>query len=167
MRPRCRAARSDRRGVEMPRPPVIADLRSALVNRQFPTVMVWNRLEGRPRTAEFERALRAEVRDALWMLTRQWQLGEFRGEDAGSPVSATFHLRTTRPTRYRPQEAPAGDLPGGRPLEAVAEARPVPFTIGPDRVGLDLRVALGRRWAKLMAAAPLAIPAPTRGRIVA
>src|SRR4051812_18337813 len=136
----------------MARPRVIADLRAALLERRFPTVMVWNRLEGRPRTVEFDRALRAEVRDALWMLTRQWQLGEFRGEDAGSPVSATFHLRTTRPTRYRAQEAPATGLPGGRPLEAVAEARPLPFTIGPDRVSLDLRVALGRRWMKLMSA---------------
>ena len=46
----------------------------------------WNRLEGRPRTIELERALRAEVRDALWMLTKQWQMGEFRGSDAGSPI---------------------------------------------------------------------------------
>jgi hypothetical protein len=153
----------------MTRPPVIADLRAALVGRQFPTVLVWNRLEGRPRTVEFERALRAEVRDALWMLTRQWQLGEFRGEDAGSPVSATFHLRTTRPTRYQAQETPATDIPGGQPLEAVAEARAVPFTIGADRVGLDLRVALGRRWMKLMSARSPAppLPPPVQAKIVA
>ena len=144
----------------MPRPPAIADLRTALLERQFPTVMVWNRLEGRPRTIEFDRALRAEVRDALWMLTRQWQLGEFRGEDAGSPVSATFHVRTTRPTRYRPQETPAAELPAGRPLEAVAEARQVPFTIDPDRVGLDLRIAMGRRWMKLMSTIPPAVATP-------
>ena len=56
-------------------------------------VTVWNRLEGRPRTVEFDRALRAEVRDALWMLTRQWQLGEFRGDDAGSPVLAQLPPR--------------------------------------------------------------------------
>ena len=30
-----------------------------------------------------DRALRAEVRDPLWMLTRQWQMGEFQGDDAG------------------------------------------------------------------------------------
>ena len=35
-------------------------------------------------TMSFDRALRVEVRDALWMLTRQWQTGEFQGEDAGS-----------------------------------------------------------------------------------
>ena len=84
------------------------------------------------------------------MLARQWQLGEFLGEDAGSPVSATFHVSTTRPSRYRAQENPA-DRP---PLEAVMEARPVPFTIGPHRVSLDLRVAMGRRWMKLMSTYP-------------
>src|SRR6476620_10297765 len=49
---------------------------------------MWNRLEGRPRSTEFDRSLKAEVRDPLWMLTRQWQFGEFEGEDAASPVTA-------------------------------------------------------------------------------
>lgn len=83
------------------------------------------------------------------MLTRQWQFGEFRGEDAGSPVTATYHLRTTRATRYRAQDGAASDLPVGLPLETVVESRPVPFTIGTDLVSLDLRLALGRRWLKL------------------
>ena len=30
--------------------------------------------------------IKASVYDPLWMLTRQWQLGEFEGEDSGSPV---------------------------------------------------------------------------------
>ena len=51
-----------------------------------PGITIWNRLEGRPRAEKFDRALRAEVRDALWMLTRQWQIGEFHGDDAGSPI---------------------------------------------------------------------------------
>ena len=37
-----------------------------------PIIKGWNRLEGRPRTVDYSRALRAEVRDALWFLTRQW-----------------------------------------------------------------------------------------------
>ena len=43
---------------------------------------MWNRLEGRPRQHDFDRALKAEVRDALWMLTKQWQMGELTGDDA-------------------------------------------------------------------------------------
>ena len=117
----------------MPRPPAIANLPIALLNRAFPTVMVWNRLEGRPRTTEFDRALQADIHDPLWMLARQWQLGEFRGEDGGSPVTATFHIQTTRPTRYQAQESPPTDVPGQQPLETLAEGRAVPFTIGPDR----------------------------------
>jgi hypothetical protein len=147
----------------MARPPVVADLQAALAQRLFPTVTVWNRLEGRPRTTEFDRALRAEVRDPLWMLARQWQFGEFRGEDTGSPVSATYHVRTTYPTRYRPQDAEPGPLIGRRPLEAVVEARSVPFAIGPDPVALDLRTAMGRRWTKLMSG----LPALLQAKIVA
>ena len=33
----------------------------------------WNRIESRPRTNDLGDPLRAEVRDALWMLARQWQ----------------------------------------------------------------------------------------------
>jgi len=148
----------------------IRNIRDALENREYPTVTIWNRLEGRPRTTEFGRALKAEVRDPLWMLTRQWQFGEFLGEDGGTPVTATYHLRTTRPTRYCAQEGAPSDLPAGLPLETVVESRPVPFTIGTDLISLDLRLALGRRWLKLAPAGlraafitrwPIRLPVPT------
>lgn len=131
--------------------PRIADLAGALRDRTHPAVGVWNRLEGRPRTTDFARALRAEVRDALWMLTRQWQLGEFRGDDAGSPVTATYAVTTSTPSRFRPEGRVPGPLPADRPLEAVAERRPLPFAFGAERVSYDLRLVLGRRWLKLVA----------------
>lgn len=68
---------------------------AALRQKFFPTSLMWNRLEGRPRTYNFDRAMRAEVRDALWMLTKQWQMGEFQGDDAGSPVFAKIHDAST------------------------------------------------------------------------
>ena len=43
----------------------------------MPTVSRWNRLEPYGRTLDLEGGLRAEVHDPLWMLGRQWQLGEF------------------------------------------------------------------------------------------
>src|SRR5512138_472331 len=55
---------------------------------RIPSITAYNRLESSPRTEDFTRSLKAEVRDALWMLTRQWQFGEFQGEDAASPVTA-------------------------------------------------------------------------------
>src|SRR5215510_8037934 len=66
-----------------------------------PLIRGWNRLEGRPRSADFTRSLRAEVRDPLWFLTRQWQYGEFEGEDAGSPIDARIAYRTSTLDRYK------------------------------------------------------------------
>jgi hypothetical protein len=97
----------------------LKELRGTLAERAFPSVTVWNRLEGRPRTVAFERALRAEVRDALWMLSRQWQLGELHGEDAGSPVLAKLHLETTRLTRYQPDGGEPEAFDAAVPLEAT------------------------------------------------
>jgi len=122
----------------------VGDIRAALDDRRFPTVTVWNRLEGRPRTRSFERALKAEVRDALWMLTKQWQLGEYHGSDAGSPVFAKLALATTRLTKYRPDDKAAELLGEDVPLEAKAERRPIALT-------LDLRLMMGRQWLALVA----------------
>ena len=129
----------------------VIDMQQALKAKGFPTVTLWNRVEGRPRTVNFERALRAEVCDALWMLSRQWQVGEFAGEDAGSPVSAKAHLATTKLTRLRLGDAAPQPLDGTVPLEAQVESQPVRFSIGPTRVALDLRLIMGRRWLKLIA----------------
>ena len=141
---------------ELPR---IENLREALAARAFPSVGVWNRLEGRPRTTDFDRALRAEVRDPLWMLTRQWQLGEFRGADAGSPVTAMYSVSAAPPSRFRPAASDAvsgtvAELPADRPVETVAERRAVPFAFGADRISYDLRLIIGRRWLKLVGAVP-------------
>lgn len=49
--------------------------------------MAWTyRLEPTPATDDIEEGLAAPIHDALWMLTRQWQLGEFAANDAGSPA---------------------------------------------------------------------------------
>ena len=62
--------------------------------KALPLLRGWNRLEGRPRLTDFERSLRAEVRDPLWFLTRQWQFGEFQGEDAASPIDVALGVRS-------------------------------------------------------------------------
>jgi hypothetical protein len=132
--------------------PRIADLPGALVRRDFPTVGLWNRLEGRPRTTDFAQALRAEVRDPLWLLARQWQLGEFRATDGGSPVTATYSMVANPLTQFRPQGGTAAPLPADRPLETVVERRPLPFAFGDEPIAFDLRLSIGRRWLKLVAA---------------
>jgi hypothetical protein len=133
-------------------PFAVTDMKSALRDKQRPTVMMWNRIEGRPRTVNFERALRAEVRDALWMLTRQWQAGEFRAEDAGSPVFARTQVDTTTLTRYQAGSAPPQAFDSELPLEAQTEWRPLHFATGTNTIALDLRLTFGRRWLKQIAA---------------
>lgn len=122
----------------------VKDLADALKARRFPSITVWNRLEGRPRTVAFDDALRAEVRDGLWFLARQWQLGEFHGEDAGSPVQAKLHVERTRLTRYRPGDGTPEAFDTATPLEATVERRPA-------RLSLDVRLAIGRWWLRQIA----------------
>jgi len=129
----------------------ITDMPEALGARRFPTVTTWNRLEGRPRTVNFTRALRTEIRDALWMLTRQWQVGEFSGEDAGSPVFAKVHVATSKLTRFRAGAGPAVDFRDDIPLETQVEQLPWRTRIGRDKVSLDLRLMAGRRWLRHLA----------------
>jgi len=114
-----------------------------LAEYRIPSITAYNRIEASPRTANFDRSLKAEVRDALWMLTRQWQFGEFMGEDAASPVTAQIlglHRQIDRVSF--PQGDPFAFDPS-MPLETHVERE----TILPD---LFLAVQMGRYFLKLM-----------------
>src|SRR5260370_42630305 len=78
---------------------------------RIPRVVAFNRLEARPRTLDFTRSLRAGVRDPLWMLTRQWQFGEFQGEDAASCVTSriAYEHELIDRVSFRDQQALAFD----------------------------------------------------------
>ena len=116
----------------------------------LPTLPSFNRLEGRPRAQDFSQALRAEVRDPLWLLSKQWQMGEFKGDDAGSPVTAKACLKTTQLTKYQAAAHPAEAFDDSLPLEAKVEQRQIPFAAGELELALDLRIIMGRHWLKLM-----------------
>lgn len=93
-------------------------------------IIAFNRLEARPRTLDFSGSLRAEVRDPLWMLTRQWQFGEFKGEDAASAVTSRIayqHEAIDRVT-FREESAFAFD-PTTIPLETRVERERIPLTV--------------------------------------
>jgi len=139
----------------IPQQYVVPDLSTALAKRLYPTITVWNRLEGRPRTAAFDRALKAEVRDALWMLTKQWQIGEFFADDAGSPIFAKVRMRTSQLTKYQPSGGTTEALDAKLPLEAKVEPRCVQWVWNGQKMRFDLRAQLGRHWSKLLTAATL------------
>ncbi|MFL6139404.1 MAG: hypothetical protein ACJ74O_16595 [Frankiaceae bacterium] len=138
----------------------IGNMRATLAERLLPTITIWNRLEGRPRTVDFSRALRAEVRDSLWMLSRQWQMGEFNGDDAGSPALARYVLSTAPVSTLAPGDGAAVTIDQARPLEALVERRPLDMLTNGGVASLDLRAAMGRRFLKL-------VPVPYRPAFVA
>ena len=97
-----------------------------------PIVKGWNRVEGRPRVEHFERALRAEVRDPLWLLARQWQFLELKADDAGSPIDARVAHRQTKLARFSTKGGTARPFPRDLPLETVVEREAPPM----DRISL-------------------------------
>ncbi len=129
---------------------LVGNLEQALLTRAHPAITRWNRLEGRPRTHHFDRALRAEVRDALWMLSRQWQLGEFVGDDAGSPVLARACLDLRTVDRYQAADGAVLPLDVDDLLEPRVERRVIPLSVGAQYLSLDLRMSAGRRWQMLV-----------------
>ncbi|MFT6502850.1 MAG: hypothetical protein ACJASQ_002981 [Crocinitomicaceae bacterium] len=121
----------------------------------------WARLEARPRTNDFVRSLSAEMRDPLWMLTRQWQWGEFKGEDTGSAVFSELSVQNSPITRFSKGGGPnlltdnneniftsGGDVPG-----LVGKSVPMEASVEELNVPLDYQTAvkLGQRWKKLLA----------------
>ncbi|MEN0005509.1 MAG: hypothetical protein AAF798_15265 [Bacteroidota bacterium] len=107
----------------------------------------WNALEPRSRSLNFEQSLRAEVRDAMWMLCRQWQMGEYEGDDAGTIVYSKLGLKTTAINRYTQMvDQPAYQAyHNEEPLEYLAER--VAVDIQKDWM---LRLEMGNYWVRLL-----------------
>lgn len=61
----------------------------------------WRRLEGTNVDPEMTEGLSARIADPLWSLCRQWQVGEFHGEDAASPLLVAAEVDTIPLTRIR------------------------------------------------------------------
>src|SRR5215216_3431963 len=130
----------------------------------MPSITSWMRLEPRSRDAEMNVSLQARIYDPLWLLARQWQLGEFQGEDNGSPIIANWQAEAARLTRYhsgaiKPNttvNAPAYD---GKlmPLEALVEReriRPATNQIAnPEK--LRLAAEAGQQFLRVLQAQPL------------
>jgi hypothetical protein len=88
-------------------------------------IRAWNRLEPRCRKHEFDDVLKCGVYDPLWMLTRQWQFGEFHGEDTGSAIFAKIKIESTPITRYKAVNATIETYSDAKPLETHVESEPL------------------------------------------
>lgn len=93
----------------------------------IPSLTTWTRLEPQPRDPSMERSLQAQVRDPLWLLARQWQMGEFIGDDAGSPVDATIAVEMRNISTYTPGTLDSSMIPidPKLPIEVHVEREPV------------------------------------------
>ncbi len=97
------------------------------------SITSWSRLEPRARSTSMHTGLQARIHDPLWLMARQWQLGEFQGEDAGSPISARLRADVTQLTRYH-----AGPLNGTTANGQAYDGRQAPLEtlVERERVGL-------------------------------
>ena len=124
------------------------------------SITSWVRLEPRCRDDEMSEAVHARIYDPLWMLARQWQAGEFQGEDTGSPVLARWRADSAPITRYYAGAikketnvgAPRYDAKA-MPLEALVERRPLrrPTNEG----SLRLAVESGMHFLRMLDGQPI------------
>jgi hypothetical protein len=107
------------------------------------SVTGWTRLEPLPRTDDLAVALEARIADPLWLLARQRQMGEFLGEDGGSPISVQLRAESARISRFHPGAPPTTGADAGAmdyddqslPLEVLVERETV------RTAGQNLRLA--------------------------
>ena len=72
-------------------------------------------LETRTRQGDITDALRFRIFDPLWMLSRQWQMGEFRGNDAGTAMAIHCSVRQSKITECSNNQK-------DEPLEPIVES---------------------------------------------
>lgn len=99
------------------------------------SLTTWTRLEPRCQTEDVNESLATCIMDPCWTLTRQWQMGEFIGDDVGSPVAARVDYISMPLTRYKPA-VPEADIAAGAfdsmtmPLEVLVERERLGFSSG-------------------------------------
>lgn len=93
----------------------------------------FQQLHGVNVTPDIAEALEARVKDPLWFLARQWQMGEFEAESGGTPMLAILRARLHALDRVRLGGGAIAPLDPRLPLEAVVEPEPEPGAGGEVR----------------------------------
>jgi len=112
------------------------------ITSRYPSLTFWHRVEPSPRSDSIQRGLEAAVRDPLWFLARQWQLGEFQGEDAASPAYASFSARFSRLDGWQPGPPAAGGKGGSRRMRPYDGSAPLEALVQNEATTPDLRLAV-------------------------
>ena len=106
------------------------------------SITTWVRLEPRARDRELHAGSEARVHDPLWLLARQWQLGELAGVDAGSAITARTWLEVSPIDAVRADQAWTPLDPSRTPLDTLLDAR---------ASSVASRVRDGRRLQRMLA----------------
>jgi hypothetical protein len=117
------------------------------------SITIWNRVEPRCRTQDLASGLAAPVYDPLWLLARQWQVGEFAGRDTGSPLTVQVQWSTAPFDRVQSGTAPVVAYNGTQPIETLVERE----AVRPASGAADLRQSAeaGLQFLRLLDAANL------------
>lgn len=107
-------------------------------------------------------SLSARVFDPLWLMARQWQVGEFQGEDAGMPALARVRAQTTPLSRIHLGELPPNTMtqaaaydPQRMPLEVMVERQPLRAASSGDARMLRLSVEAALHFLLMLEQQPL------------
>ena len=106
----------------------------------------WVRIESRCRSNDLSHGIQARIADPLWMLARQWQVGEFNGEDAGSPIRLKCKYETQPVDTFAANGVVQSYNSDKVPLETLVE-REIP------KLDWQSRVRIGLEWERLVQAA--------------
>ena len=119
----------------------------------MPSITTWNRIEPRSRSFDVQAGLEARVHDPLWLLLRQWQVGEFEARNTGSPVTVTVQSTVAPLDRYSVNGQPPQAYVNGKPIEVLIEQE----AIRPSNATDDFRQAseAGLYFLRLLDAAGL------------
>jgi len=116
----------------------------------------WQRLEPHSRNSDFSKGVQATIHDPLWMLARQWQFGEFEGEDAGSPIYVKMDNREHKISKIISNNGNVFSYNDDIPLESFIErTRLEVATQNEDgnrvpQLDLQIRVRLGVQFQREM-----------------
>jgi hypothetical protein len=122
------------------------------------------RLEPDPHQRDLARGWAAELGDPVWLLGRQWQMGEHQGEDASSPVTVEL---APQATPIGPAAGQDGLDPATLPAQAIIESEPADWWTVGRRVRLGRAVAASAQVHGIGFPASVALaglPVPYRAR---
>jgi hypothetical protein len=130
-------------------------IRDGLPDSFFENFFALVRLEPRSRLRDFSEGVAAKTADPLWMLARQWQMGELKADNAGSPLKVELTYRTQAVEVLQKGNVDEVEQLNGTPVETMIEREIFPMTWRERvRIGQEFerraRQTLGQRATALI-----------------